>query len=203
MQVEILTGKNKDSLLEEALKKLNVEESQVLYSFKEEKGGLFKSATYELRIISIPDIAKYLKNYLEELTKNMGLEVSFETKIRENQINIKMYSDNNAILIGKGGKTLSAIQTILRQIVYREINQYPYIILDVENYKEKQVSYLERLAKKLAKEVEQTKIDVKMENMNSYERRIVHNALSNFKHISTISEGEEPNRHVIIKYKED
>ncbi len=203
MKVEVFTGKNKEALLESTLKEMGVQESQALYNIKEEKGGLFKSTNYELKIAKIEDIAQYLKSYLEELTKNMGLEVSFETKIRENQINIKMYSDNNAILIGKGGKTLSALQTILRQLVYKELNQYPYVILDVENYKEKQAGHLERLAKRLAKEVQKTKIAVKMENMNSYERRIVHNALTNFKNISTLSEGEEPNRHVVITYKED
>ena len=56
---------------------------------------------------------------------------------------------------------------------------YPHIILDVENYKEKQEKNLERLAKRIAREVATTKVDVKLENMNSYERRIVHNILSN------------------------
>ena len=79
---------------------------------------------------------------------------------------------------------------------------YPHIVLDVENYKEKQELNLERLAKKLAREVVKTKVDVKLDNMNSYERRIIHNTLGNNKKVSTISEGEEPNRHVVIKYVE-
>ena len=74
-----------------------------------------------------------------------------------------------------------------------------YIILDVENYKDKQQARLERLAKSLAREVVKTKIEVKMDNMNAYERRIVHSILSNNSKVQTISEGEEPNRHVIIK----
>ena len=114
-----------------------------------------------------------------------------------------MYSDKNNILIGKNGQTLMAIQTILRQQVYNEINVYPHILLDVENYKEKKLSNLERNAKRIAKEVLRTKIEVKLDDMNSYERRIIHNALANFKNISTTSEGEEPNRHIVISYKED
>lgn len=55
------------------------------------------------------------------------------------------------------------------------------------------------MAKRIAKEVITTKVDVKLDNMNSYERRIIHNTLSNNNKVSTISEGEEPNRHVIIK----
>ena len=114
-----------------------------------------------------------------------------------------MFSDKNNILIGKNGQTLKALQTMIRQHIYREINAYPYIILDVENYKEKQVKHLEFLAKKLAKEVLSTKQPIVMDNMNSYERRVVHNALTKFKDIDTTSEGEEPNRHIVIKLKED
>ena len=66
-----------------------------------------------------------------------------------------------------------------------------------------EINNLERTAKRIAKEVVKTKIDVKLDDMNSYERRIIHNALSNFKNISTTSEGEEPNRHIVISYKED
>ena len=129
----------------------------------------------------------------------MDLDVKFETSRREKQITIKMFSDNNAILIGKNGQTLSALTTIVKQYVHNQIGLYPYINLDVENYKDKQVMYLERLAKTLAREVRSTKQEVVMENMNSYERRIVHNILTNFKGVKTESEGEEPNRHVVIK----
>ena len=202
MKVEIFEGKNKEALIEKALKEMGVTEKDILYNFEESKSWLFKGTTYKLKVIKNEEVASYLRDYLQELTKNMGIDVSFETKIRGEQISIKMYSDNNSILIGKNGKTLSALQTILRQKVYNQIEKYPYIILDVENYKEKQQQHLERLAKRLAKEVQKTKIDTTMENMNSYERRIVHNALANFKNISTVSEGEEPNRHVIIKYNE-
>ena len=133
----------------------------------------------------------------------MNIEAQFETNVRNSQINIKMYSDKNNILIGKNGQTLMAIQTILRQQVYNKINVYPHILLDVENYKEKKLSNLERNAKRIAKEVMKTKIDVELDNMNSYERRIIHNALADFKNISTTSEGEEPNRHIVIRYKKE
>ena len=132
----------------------------------------------------------------------MGIEVNIESNIREEQINLKMYSDMNNILIGKNGQTLTAITNILKEMVHKEIGIYPYVLLDVENYKEKKIGNIERMAKRLAREVYKTKIDASMENMNSYERRIVHNVLTNYKHVTTISEGEEPNRHVVIKYVE-
>ena len=129
----------------------------------------------------------------------MGLDVKFESKANEKGIIIKMYSDNNSILIGKNGQTLSSLQNITRQIIKTQTNENLQIILDVENYKDKQNERIEFLAKKLAKEVLETKIEIKMENMNSFQRRLIHNTLSNFKGIETTSEGEEPNRHVIIK----
>ena len=75
--------------------------------------------------------------------------------------------------------------------------------LDIENYREKKISNLERTAKKIAREVKFTKVETKLDAMNSYERRIIHNTLSNNKYVYTESIGEEPNRYVVIKPKED
>ena len=202
MKLEVFEGKTKEDAKQKALDALNVSETEIFYKEEEIKGKLFKATTYKCSVIKISDIAAFLKEKLAELLKNMGIECQFETNVRDEQINIKMYSDKNNILIGKNGQTLMAIQTVLRQMVHNEIGMYPYILLDVENYKEKKIGNLERTAKRIAKEVQKTKIDVSLDNMNSYERRIIHNALTKFKNISTTSEGEEPNRHIVIRYVE-
>ena len=202
MNLEVFEGKTREEAKEKALEALNVSETEIFYKEEEIKGKLFKATTYKCSVIKISDIAAFLKEKLAELLENMGIESQFETNVREEQINIKMYSDKNNILIGKNGQTLMAIQTVLRQMVHNEIGMYPYILLDVENYKEKKIGHLERNAKRIAREVLKTKIEVKLDNMNSYERRIVHNALSKYKNIATFSEGEEPNRHIVISYKE-
>ena len=132
----------------------------------------------------------------------MSIKATFETQIRNNQLYIKIYSDKNNVLIGKNGQNLQALQTIIRQLINKNLKNSINVILDVENYREKQLKHLEILAKKIAKEVQQTHQDVVMDNMNSYERRIVHNAIAKFKNISSVSEGIEPNRHIIISYKE-
>ena len=202
MKLEVFEGKTREEAKEKALEALNVSETEIFYKEEEIKGKLFKATTYKCSVIKISDIAEFLKGKLAELLDNMGIESQFETNVRDEQINIKMYSDKNNILIGKNGQTLMAIQTVLRQMVHNEIGMYPYILLDVENYKEKKITNLERTAKRIAKEVQKTKIDVSLDNMNSYERRIVHNVLTKFKNISTASEGEEPNRHIVIRYVE-
>lgn len=202
MKLEVFDGKTKEEAKAKALESLNVSEKEIFCKEEEIKGKLFKATSYRCSAIKISDIAEFLKEKTSELLSNMGIECQFETSIRDEQINIKMYSDKNNILIGKNGQTLMAIQTILRQMVHNEIGMYPYILLDVENYKEKKISNLERTAKRIAKEVQKTKIDVSLDNMNSYERRIIHNTLTKFKNISTTSEGEEPNRHIVIRYIE-
>jgi spoIIIJ-associated protein len=203
LKIREYEGKEKDTLLENALEELGVKEEDVLYYVTSQKVGLLKKEVFTLHLTTNEDIVAYVKEYLADLTKDMGLEVSFETKIRDNQLIIKMYSDNNNILIGKGGQTLKALTTVVKQVIYNQINAYPHILLDVENYKEKQEGHLERLAKRIAREVGRTKVEVALENMNSYERRIIHNVLTDNKYVYTESVGEEPNRHVVIKPKED
>ena len=129
----------------------------------------------------------------------MGLEIQFESSIREDTFEVTLYSNNNSILIGKNGQNLKAFETIVRAKINGDWGVNPKIVLDVENYKEKKIQNLERLAIRVAKEVRATKVDVALDNMNSFERRVIHNKLTNFKGVSTISEGEEPNRHVVIK----
>lgn len=202
MEIYVYEGKNEELVLEKALNNLNVTENDILIKKEKIKGGLFKAENYKFSIIKLSDIQDSIKEFLSDLLKLMDLDVKFESNLREKQINIKMFSDNNAILIGKNGQTLSALTTIVKQYIFNQIGIYPYINLDVENYKDKQVMYLERLAKNIAREVRNTKQPVIMENMNSYERRIVHNVLTNFKGVITESEGEEPNRHVVVKPNE-
>mgnify|MGYP001851797738 FL=1 len=193
-------GKNKEELINNALKELNASTNEVYYSVKEEvSGGLFKSKKYQLTISLKDEVAEYVKLYLKEITNLMGLNVEFEIQKRENYIKVNMISDNNSILIGKNGRTMSSLQTLLRNSLQNKLGTKINVILDANEYKEKQQKNIERLAVKLAREVRKTKVEVKMDSMNSYERRLVHNALTNFKGVTTISEGEEPNRYVIIK----
>ena len=184
--------------IENAKNELKTE--KIIYIKKEKTSGkLFKSTMYEVTAISEIELMDEMKKYLKEIIENMGLTVQFESSKREDTYEITMYSDNNSILIGKNGQTLKALETMVRAKMNIEWNISPKIVLDVENYKEKRIEHLERLAIRLAKEVRATKVDAVLDNMNSYERRIIHNKLSNFKGVSTVSEGEEPNRHVIIK----
>ena len=200
MNVVKEVAKTKDEALNLVLAKLNANEEEVAYSFKEVKGGLFKGVTYECSGFLKTDIITEVQEYLKNILNGMGLEVNFEVNTKDGVTTIKMYTSNNPIVIGKNGANLEALTVIVRQFIKNLTSNGPRIILDVEDYKDRQVKKLERLAKNLARDVVRTKVDIEMDNMNSYERRIVHHVLTDFKGVKTESVGEEPNRHVVIKY---
>lgn len=202
MEERIYEGKEQKEVLTKALEELELTENDVMYYFTKEKAGLLKKEVIKLHLFEVKDVAEFIKEFLIQTTKDMGLDVQFESSIRDKQISIKMYSDNNSILIGHEGKTLKALTTIIKQVVYNQVGEYPYLLLDVENYKAKQEKYLIRLAKNIAKEVGHTKVEAELEDMNSYERRIIHNALTDNKYVYTESTGVEPHRHIVIKPKE-
>lgn len=199
MKIYEYEGKTEEEVILKALNELNVKEDELIYKTKEEITGLLKKKRIKLRLILKTDVIEYSKEYLNNLVTGLGLDLQLETKREQNCISIKMNSNNNSILIGKKGKTLESIQILLRQSIFNKTGIFVNIILNVENYKEKQEKNIQILSKKLAKEVLQTQIEIKMDSMNSYERRIVHETLKNYKGIKTESEGEEPNRSVIIK----
>ena len=195
-------GKTKDEALEKALSELKVNEKDLIVNILEEKSTLLKK-NVKIEVINYNDLIDFIKETIIEITKLMGLTVNLEVRRREDNITIKIFSDHNAVLIGKTGKALEALQTIIRQIVNNETKEFISIILDVENYKDKRVKNLEFLAKKVAKEVASTKVETKLDSMNSYERRIIHSILSENKYVYTESVGEEPNRCVVIKPKDE
>jgi len=201
MKKYIYEGKTIEELKEKALNELKVNEEDLIVKVLEEKTSLLKK-TAKIEVTTINDVLNYAKEIIAEILKLMNIDVKFEIKKRKKTISIRLFSDNNAILIGKNGRTMSALQTIVRQIISNEINEKLSIVLDVENYKEKRTKNIEYLAKKTAREVAKTKVEATLDSMNSYERRIVHSILADDKYVYTESIGEEPNRCVVIKLKE-
>lgn len=202
MNKYVFEDKTLNDAKEKALKELNInEDNLIILSEKENKGLLKKS--YTLEVSTIDDVILFIKETLNEILKLMSIESNFEIRRRDNKIDIKIFSDNNSILIGKNGRNMKALQTIIRQIVKNYVPIKLMITIDVENYNDKRVRNLEYLAKNIAKEVANTKVETKLDNMNSFERRVIHNILSDNKYVYTVSEGEEPNRHVIIKPREE
>lgn len=197
-------AKTKEEAIEQATIDLQETENNLFIKELENiKGGLFKSPKVEIEVIEKREVVRYIKEYLVKLLKNLGFSVNVEIKNKETVPTYIIYSDNDALLIGKNGKNLKALSVVVNQHINKELGKTYKFIIDINAYKEKREKSLEQLAKRIAREVGQTKIEVKLDSMNSYERRIIHNALTNNKKVYTESEGEEPNRYVVVKPKED
>jgi len=202
MKSYIYEAKTFSDAKNKALTELNLTEDNIIIKNKEEKQGLLKKSA-KIEIITVNDLINHLKDSLTTITDLMNINCNLEVRRRDKNIEIKIFSDQNSILIGKEGHTLESLQNILRQILLKEVGDEYKILLDIENYKEKKITHLERTARQIAREVARTKVEAKLDRMNSYERRIIHNALSKNKYVYTESVGEEPNRCVVIKLKEE
>ncbi len=142
------------------------------------------------------------QEFLQELTGLMGVNVSVAVKTdEEGNVRVNMDGDTLGILIGRRGETLDALQYLTSLRVNRGQNNYTRVTLDTEGYRSKREEALVRLANRMANRAQKTGRKVSLEPMNPYERRILHSALQDHPAVTTHSEGEEPNRHVVISLK--
>ena len=140
--------------------------------------------------------------FLSNVTKMMGVEVSITPhRDEEGNLRVDMMGDTLGILIGRRGETLDALQYLTSLFVNRGQENYIRVTLDTENYRAKREEALTRLANRMANRAVKTGRKVVMEPMNPYERRILHSALQGNDAVTTHSEGDEPNRHVVITLK--
>jgi len=178
------------------LEELDVYNNEILTKEYEEEDK------YIMEVVKKDDIKNYIKSYLERVTTEMGLETRFEINEDEEVFSVKMFSNNNPILIGKDGRTLTSLQSLLRQSISNQIKFNNKINLDASNYKVKKERFFEKDIKNIINDVMKTKDEIKLDPMNSYKRRIVHSIASEYYNIETESFGEEPERYVVIRYVE-
>jgi len=139
------------------------------------------------------------QTFLQELTQLMGVEVSVDVNTdEEGNVRVNMQGDTQGILIGRRGETLDALQYLTSLQVNKGRGEYVRVTLDTEGYRARREEALIRLANRMANRAVKTGRRVSMEPMNPYERRILHSALQGNPAVTTHSEGEEPNRHVVI-----
>ncbi len=168
---------------------------------KENKGflGIGASTLYEalLEVNLALEGKKYLDNIFQSL--EIDVKTEFRSLNEGTEIYYQIQSKENALLIGRDGKTLDAIQTLLKTYLHNYTDEKLTVSLDIGQYKQNRKKQLEILATKLAKEVAFTRVEVRLDPMNSYERRIIHTKLAEWRDVYTESEGEGENRQIVIK----
>lgn len=198
-------GLTVNEAVEEALKELQAKRDEVEVTILDEgKKGLFgffgkKPAIVKVTLIQNP--SKIVHDFLSDIVQKMGIKADIDVKQTGKVINIQLSGDKMSMLIGKRGQTLNSLQYLTQLVANRYSNHYLQIILDAENYRSKRKETLQQLAGKLAKQAIRTSKNVSLEPMPSYERKVIHAALAEFKDIKTYSVGEDPNRHLVIAPK--
>lgn len=139
--------------------------------------------------------------FLQGLVEKMGIAGTVKAVETDNGLLINIEGDNMGALIGYRGETLDALQYLTSLIHNKDKEEYCRVTLDTENYRKKREQTLVRLAKRLAGKVQHSGSKVTLEPMNPFERRVIHFALQDDRFVTTYSEGEEPNRRIIIAPK--
>ena len=147
------------------------------------------------------ETAEIAKEFLTNVFKGMNIDVTMEKMINSERILFNLHGEGLGILIGKHGQTLDALQYLTNLAAGKKYFNHYFVMLDVENYRERRCRTLESLARRLAEKAKRTGEAVKLEPMNAAERRIIHLALQNDNEVTTESEGEGRYRHIVISLK--
>ena len=192
--------KSLDKAKEQASKELRINKEYININVIEKKGMIMKS--YVVEAVVNVDPAEQGYKALTGIFENMNVEANIEMRRKsENELVYTINSSENPLLIGKNGKTLENIQFYIRNLVNLFTEERLIVLVDIGGYKANRKKQLEILATKTAKTVAKTRVEAKLQPMNAYERRIIHTKLSEWREVTTISEGEGQQRHLIIKPK--
>ena len=152
----------------------------------------------------IKEIEERATVFLRDVFASMELgevEITSKYNTADGCLEVDFEGEDMGILIGKRGQTLDSLQYLTSLVVNKGKNNYIRVKLDTEDYRRRRKETLENLARGIAYKVKKTRKPVVLEPMNPYERRIIHSALQGNKYVETVSEGEEPYRHVVVKIK--
>lgn len=143
------------------------------------------------------------KDFLQKIFAAMKIDVVMEKFVnsKDGSVTIRLHGDDMGILIGKHGQTLDSLQYLTNLVANKSVKDRIRVIIDVEDYRDRRVETLTRLARRLADKVRHDGEQVALEPMNPHERKIIHMALQGDRKVTTFSVGEDPNRYVVISLK--
>ncbi|PXW89806.1 spoIIIJ-associated protein [Streptohalobacillus salinus] len=197
------SGQTVEDAVQSALVQLNTTEDHVdIQVIEEGKKGMFglfgqKRAIVQVALKENP--VDQAADYLKEIAQAFSSDVLVHVKLVEKHITFELEGEKIAMIIGKRGQTLNALQHLVQVMLNRHAEDRYRVVVDAEGYRSRRKDTLEQLALRLADKAKKIKKPVTLEPMPSYERKIIHSVLQNQQHVETLSDGQEPNRHVVIK----
>lgn len=206
MDMITVTAKTVDEAVTKALIELETTSDKLEYEVVDKGSAGFLGIGAKPAIIRAKKketVADKAIEFLSQIFDAMNLEVSITAAYNEEEqeLSLNLEGDDMGILIGKRGQTLDSLQYLTSLVVNKGKSDYIRVKLDTEDYRRRRKETLENLARGIAYKVKKTRKPVVLEPMNPYERRIIHSALQGNKFVETVSEGEEPYRHVVVKLK--
>lgn len=192
-------GKTVEEALEVAAAEAGVPVEKLIYSVSDKKKGIFSKKVI-IDVYDLSDIIQYAEDYVLGVIDSLGIESTVNSRLDDDVIRITIDSTHNPILIGKSGKTLQALNELVKLATSNRFHKRFRILLDINGYKDNKYDRVARLARKCAHEVQKTKTTYSFDPMPADERRAIHNACSGMPHIRTESSGEGTHRQVHIIY---
>lgn len=199
------SGRTVDEAIQAALDELKIDledaEVDILSEGAKAVWGIFGGKEARVKVTENKPDSKIVKEILDRILDTMQVEASINIVSDEEALKADIYGDDVAFLIGKHGDTLLAINYLCNLIINKDKETYKRVTVDVENYRKKREENLKALANRTATKVIRYKKPISLEPMPAFERRIIHTELQDNQYVETVSQGEEPNRNVIVKLK--
>lgn len=192
----------KDDAVDSAISALNALKSEHYGRERGERGG--RKEFREPRKYAVNDEAvNAAREFLQKVFNAMRIEVVMEKFINkyDGSVTLRLHGADMGILIGKHGQTLDSLQYLTNLVANKNSDERVRVVIDVEDYRDRRIETLTRLARRLADKVKRTGERVALEPMNPHERKIIHMALQRDNRVTTLSEGDDPFRHVVIELR--
>lgn len=203
-EIEISASSLKEAI-DKACKNLNANEKTLNYEVIQEgsKGflGLIGKKDFIIKANKKDNSVQIATNFIKGILDNSSIEGDIDVKLEGNLLNIEITGKEAGDLIGRRGEALDSLQFLTGLVVNKEVEDHKKIFINIEGYRQRREESLKRFANKMARKAYKNRKTVRLEPMNPYERRIIHSVLQEDKYVRTYSEGDEPNRRVVIALK--
>ena len=174
-------------------------DSSIAAALLAEAGWDVIGVTLKLWCYGESDDAARLREVVERIAHEIGVQCTVEIEESEDEIRAVCDGHDLGMLIGRHGQTIDAIQYLANAILFRgRYEERKPVIVDAAGYRDRRQATLDALALRMAEQASATGQRVELEPMTSVERKIVHEKLKDDPEVETASEGNEPNRFVVI-----
>lgn len=206
MKEVVQEGKTREEALAKALEKLGVSEDQVeieeVQEHRDRFFGLLSTKITKLKVTVIESPEAMVREFVENVLEKMQMDLQIEIELEEDKINVRLEGEDSGMIIGKFGQTLDSLQYLSNIVLGKSIRDKTKVVIHVGDYRQRRESSLRRMAKAMAYKVIKNKKRIVLAPMPPQDRRIIHMSLSNFRNVTTSSEGVGNDRRVVISYKE-